>query len=79
LAIRCDNGLEFTSRHFLAWNLERKIEVVHIEPGKPVQHAHVETFHGKLGDECLNASWFGNLFEARPGRKSTTRRGRIAV
>jgi len=64
-AIRCDNGPEFTSRHFLAWALEQKIAVVHIEPGKPVQNAHVESFHGKLRDECLNASWFGNLLEAR--------------
>jgi len=65
LAIRCDNGPEFTSRHFLAWALERQIELVHIEPGRPVQNAHVESFHGKLRDECLNTSWFGNLFEAR--------------
>ena len=64
-AMRCDNGPEFTSRHFLAWALEKKIAVVHIEPGKPVQNAHVESFHGKLRDECLNASWFGNLWEAR--------------
>ena len=64
-AIRSDNGPEFTSRHFLAWCLERKIELVHIEPGKPVQNAHVESFHGKLRDECLNASWFQNLFDAR--------------
>lgn len=64
-AIRCDNGPEFTSRHFLAWCIERKIDLVHIEPGRPVQNAHVESFHGKLRDECLNASWFGNLFEAR--------------
>jgi putative transposase len=64
-AIRCDNGPEFTSRHFLAWALERQIELVHIEPGRPVQNAHVESFHGKLRDECLNASWFANLFEAR--------------
>jgi putative transposase len=64
-AIRSDNGPEFTSRYFLAWCLERKIEVVHIEPGKPVQNAHVESFHGKLREECLNASWFQNLFEAR--------------
>jgi len=63
--IRCDNGPEFTSRHFLAWCLEREIELVHIEPGKPVQNAHVESFHGQLREECLNASWFGNLFEAR--------------
>jgi putative transposase len=64
-ALRCDNGPEFTSRHFLAWAVERKIDLVHIEPGRPVQNAFVESFHGKLRDECLNASWFANLFEAR--------------
>ncbi len=64
-AIRCDNGPEFTSRHFLAWCLERKIELVHIDPGKPVQNAPVESFHGRLREECLNASWFANLFDAR--------------
>jgi putative transposase len=65
MTLRCDNGPEFTSRHFLAWCAERKIELVHIEPGKPVQNAHVESFHGKLRDECLNASWFQNLWDAR--------------
>jgi len=45
--------------------MERKIALVHIEPGRPVQNTFVESFHGKLRDECLNASWFGNLFEAR--------------
>ena len=64
-AIRSDNGPEFTARYFLAWCVERKIEPVHIEPGKPVQNAFVESFHGKLRDECLNASWFQNLFDAR--------------
>jgi putative transposase len=38
---------------------------VHIEPGKPVQNPHVESFHGRLREEYLNASWFGNLWEAR--------------
>jgi putative transposase len=33
VAIRCDNGSELTSRHFLAWCIERKIELVHIQPG----------------------------------------------
>ena len=64
-ALRCDNGPEFTSRHFLAWCVERKIALVHIEPGRPMQNGHVESFHGKLRDECLNASWFGNLWDAR--------------
>jgi putative transposase len=63
--IRCDNGPELTSRHFLAWCIERKIELVHIQPGRPMQNGQVESFHGKLRDECLNVSWFGNLFEAR--------------
>ena len=63
--IRCDNGPELTSRHFLAWGIERKIELVHIQPGRPMQNGRIESFHGKLRDECLRVSWFGNLFEAR--------------
>jgi len=65
LAIRCDNGPELTSRHFLAWCVERQIELVHIQPGKPTQNAHVESFHARLREECLNVSWFQNLFDAR--------------
>ena len=64
-AIRCDNGPELTSRHFLAWALEWKIELRHIQPGKPTQNAHVESFHGRLREECLRVSWFANLFDAR--------------
>jgi len=63
--IRCDNGPELTSRHFLAWCVERQIELVHIQPGKPTQNAHVESFHGRLREECLAVSWFQNLFDAR--------------
>jgi putative transposase len=55
-AIRCDNGPELTCRHFLAWCIDRKIELVHIQPGRPMQNGRVESF---------NVSWFGNLFEAR--------------
>jgi putative transposase len=64
-AIRCDNGPEFTSRHFLAWCVERQIELVHIQPGKPQQNGRVESFNGKLRDECLNVNWFENLWDAR--------------
>ena len=64
-AIRCDNGPELTSRHFLAWNLERKINLIHTQPGKPTQNGYVESFNGKLREECLRVSWFQNLFEAR--------------
>ena len=47
-SIRCDNGPEFTSRHFLAWGMEQKIEVVHIQPGKPTQNGRVESFHARF-------------------------------
>jgi putative transposase len=65
LSIRCDNGPELTSRHFLAWCVERQIELIHIQPGKPTQNARVESFHGRLREECLTVSWFQNLFDAR--------------
>ena len=63
--IRSDNGPEMTSRHYLAWGVENKIELLHIQPGKPMQNGHIESFNGKLRDECLNVSWFRNLFDAR--------------
>jgi transposase InsO family protein len=53
-----DNGSELTSRHFLAWGIDRRIELVYIQPGTPVQNAHIESFHGRLRDECLNMTWF---------------------
>jgi len=65
LSLRCDNGPELTSRHFLAWCIERKIELIHIQPGKPTENAHVESFHGRLREECLRINWFHNLFDAR--------------
>lgn len=63
--IRMDNGAELTSRHFLSWGIERRIQLAHIQPGKPVQNAHCESFNGRLRDECLNTSWFHNLWDAR--------------
>ena len=71
-AIRCDNGPKFTSRHFLAWCVERQIELVHIQPGKPTQNARIESFHGRVREGCLMVSWFRNLFHAR--RKIAVRR-----
>jgi putative transposase len=63
--LRCDNGPEFTSRHFIGWCAQKKIELVHIQPGRPMQNGHVESFNGRFRDECLNASWFVNLADAR--------------
>jgi putative transposase len=64
-SIRSDNGPELTSRHYLAWAIDWKIDLLHIQPGKPTQNGGMESFNGKLRDECLNTSWFWNLFDAR--------------
>ena len=64
-AIRCDNGPEFTSRHFLAWCEDRRIALVHIQPGRPMQNGWVESFNGRFRDECLNANWFTTMADAR--------------
>lgn len=63
--VRSDNGPELTSRHYLAWFADKKIATIHIQPGRPTQNGHVESFHGKLRDECLNPNWFWNLWDAR--------------
>ena len=63
--ISCDNGPELTSRHFLAWYIESRIELIHIHPGRPMWNGQVESFQSKLRDGCLRVSWFANLLGAR--------------
>ena len=56
---------EFTSRRMLGWAEDWKVGLVHIQPGRPMQNGHVESFHGRLRDECLNAHWFRTLNDVR--------------
>ncbi len=63
--MRCDNGPEFPSRHFLAWCEEHGIAPVPIQPGKPMQNGYLESFSGRLRDECLNANWFISIVDAK--------------
>jgi putative transposase len=60
-----DNGPEFTSKALDQWAYERGIQLYFIQPGKPVQNAFVESFNGKMREECLNQSWFTSLEHAR--------------
>jgi putative transposase len=60
-----DNGTEMTSHAVLAWCQATGIEWHYIAPGKPMQNAFVESFNGRLRDECLNENLFSNLAEAR--------------
>jgi putative transposase len=64
-AIVLDNGPEFRGRALAAWSQERGVRLEFIQPGKPVQNAYVESFNGRLRDECLNANWFTSLHDAR--------------
>jgi len=64
-AIVLDNGPEFRSRALAAWSEERGVRLEFIQPGKPMQNAYVESFNGRLRDECLNANWFTSLRDAK--------------
>ena len=60
-----DNGTEFTSMAILGWSSDRKVAWHYIAPGKPQQNAFVESFNGRLRDECLNETLFTSLTHAR--------------
>ena len=63
--IRTDNGKEFCGRAMLTGAHQRGIALRLIEPGKPNQNAYIESFNGRLRDECLNEHWFTTLAQAR--------------
>lgn len=60
-----DNGPEMTSRALDQWAYERGVRLRFIAPGKPVQNCYIESFNGRLRDECLNQHWFRNVADAR--------------
>ena len=63
--VRSDNGPEFVADALKQWANEQAIRPHYIEPGSPWENGHVESFHGKFRDECLNREVFGNLLEAK--------------
>ena len=60
-----DNGTELTSTAILIWQQETDVGWHYIQPGKPIQNAFVESFNGRLRDECLNETAFRSLGHAR--------------
>jgi len=60
-----DNGPEFAGRALDVWAYGQGLSLHFIDPGKPVQNAFIESFNGKMRDECLNEHWFLSLQEAR--------------
>lgn len=60
-----DNGPELISRVLEEWAHDHAVTLHFIDPGKPMQNAHCESFHGRVRDECLNEHWFLGLTDAR--------------
>jgi putative transposase len=63
--IRSDNGAEFTATAVMKWLRDQNVGPAYIKPGSPWQNEFVESFNGKLRDECLNREWFVPRREAK--------------
>jgi putative transposase len=63
--IRVDNGPEFVGDAVRRWCERKRVRLDYIQPGRPMQNGHVESFNGKFRDECLNTHWFTSLRQAR--------------
>ena len=57
-SITVDNGSEFCSRALEAWVMAMTYSYVLFGPGRPVENGFIESFNGRLRDECLNVEWF---------------------
>ncbi len=65
LLVVSDNGTELTSLAILHWSQEHRVEWHYIAPGRPMRNGFVESFNGRLRDECLNETLFASLAHAR--------------
>ncbi len=63
--LRIDNGTELTSLALDGWAHRRGVQLHYIDPGKPTQNGFIESFNGKLRDECLNMNSWASLREAQ--------------
>jgi putative transposase len=60
-----DNGSEFYSKEMDRWAYWHGVKLEFIRPGKPTENGYVESFHGRLRDECLNVHLFFSVEDAR--------------
>lgn len=64
-SITVDNGTEFASKAMDLWAYSNGVHLDFIRPGRPVENGYIESFNGKLRDECLNVEIFFTLADAR--------------
>jgi putative transposase len=65
LSITVDHGTEFTSKALEEWAHRRCVKLDFTHPGKPTENGHIESFNGRLRDECLNVHQFVSFEDAR--------------
>ena len=65
VSITVDNGTEFASRAMEAWAYQYGVQLDFIRPGRPVENSYIESFNGRLRDECLNVEVFFTLADVR--------------
>ena len=53
-SITVDHGTEFQSRALEDWAYRWGVQLDSIRPGKSGKNAFIESFNGRLRDECLN-------------------------
>jgi putative transposase len=63
--IRSDNGGEFIAGVVQRWLAAAGCATLYIRPGSPWENPYIESFHGRLRDECLNQEVFYNGREAQ--------------
>jgi len=64
-SITVDNGTEFASKAMDHWAYSNGVHLDFIRPGRPVENGYIESFNGRLRDECLNVEVFFSLADAR--------------
>lgn len=47
------------------WAYQNDVQLDFIRPGKPVENGMIESFNGRLRDECLNVNEFRSMEEVR--------------
>jgi putative transposase len=62
--LRSDYGSEFTAIAVQQWLHDQHVGPSFITPGHPWQNGFIESFHGRVRDECLNREWFTTGHEA---------------
>jgi len=64
-SLNVDNRPEFISKALDQWAHAHGVTLYFSSPGKPVDNAFIESFNGRLRDECLDTNWFYRLQQAR--------------